>query len=525
MGQRIPEFTSRVGIATPATAPRGPDLTPVTRAVERLGAQAAAIGLRIQTARINAEANTSALRLRSQLLEETDRIINEVDPNDAEAAFDTALSEIKTNFGDAPPGAASDVVADLDRFALTQRFKVRAAARARNVALAKAATLESIESATRQYGTADSDLERDQAQQSFDASIQQAVDDRIITPVEGEQFRQAQVVAREQARVAHLINIGRPDDALAFLDEGTIDLPPQERLTERQRAASAVESQHTGADRALRELRDGNHIERMEQLAVSFVTGVEVPFTLDDIVEQELSAAQFQELARGLIDPTSVFGTLNSVSDTNDVFRLITKAGHGTLTVADVLSARLNVEDFRSFTTKALAASPPTSPVFRARFDQGTAQIRAAYGGRGGGVIDALILGQLPAEEQLQLNQDLVEFETLASDRIRADPDITPNEIFDLAVLISERASRRKTAAVTQTAGARFLPPVDEWSFVTLTESEKNFIVAFELGQVPSKEAVAIANAIRDAKLVVRQNAAIAAFGTPPQGASSAKSR
>lgn len=524
-GRGIPDFASRVGVAVPAAATPGPNITPITRAAERLGAQASALGLRIQTARINAEANAAALRLRSQLLEETDRIINEVDPNEAEAEFDAALSQIRENFGDAPPGAATDVVADLDRFALTQRFKVRGAARNRTVALAKAATLESLDSSTAQYGAAVSDLERDQALQSIDAVLQQAVDDRIFTPEQVEKMRQAQRIEREQARVAHLINTDRPDVALAALDTGVIDLPPRERLAERQRAASAVESQHSVADRALNDLREANHIERLEQLAVSFVTGVEVPFGIEDLREQEFSGPQFLQLSRGLIDPTSIFGTLNSVSDTNDVFRLITKAGRGTLTVTDVLSAQLNVEDFRTFTAKALAAAPPTSPVFSARFDQGTAQIRAAYGGRGGGVIDAFILGQLPAEEQLQLNQDLVEFETLASDRIRNDPTITPNEIFGLAVLIADRASRRKAATVTQTAGARFLPPVDEWSFETLTESETNFIVARNRGQIPNEEAVAIANAIRDAKFVVRQNAAIAAFGTPPQGASSAKPR
>lgn len=471
MGARaIPESTAPIARPSGGVPSLGPGIGGALQqaggGLQQLGAQIARADARINDARMRAQANAEALTLRGQLLEAADRINTTADPTNAEDQFVADAAQISQAFTDRglPASITNDALADFNAFAQTQRFKVRATARKRNVDLGRAATFDGLDKATQQFATAETELDQKTARGAYDTQLVLAAEGRFFSEEALEKLEQSSEIDLQTARVAHLINTGRARTALDQLNSGTIDLPSEERLRERVRASQAVEQEHTNSNAALKKEREDNHINFIEELAFAHLTGTPVSFSAADIRDAEMSAGQTQEVFKGFNNTTALFGSRDRVSDANTVAELFERASRNVLTRGDVNERRLELGagDYNLLLREAtaIAESGGVAQEFDARL--GMNQIRAAYGIIG----DQPIISILRPEEILNLNRDISEYVIEINTARRENRDV---DEFALADRIAQRAVNRVSIPKIRRALREFdLPPANEWTFELL---------------------------------------------------------
>lgn len=474
--------------------------------LQQTGARLARADAQIAKARMRAQANAEALTLRGQLLELTDQINTTADPAEAEAQFIAESANISQVFADRglPAPVMERALADFNAFAQTQRFKVRAAARTRNIDLGRAATFEGLDAATQQFAEAENDLDRATARQGYDTQLAIAEESRFFDAERLEKLKQSTEIDLQTARVAHLINTGRARQALSGLNDGSIDLPPEERLRERVRAAQAVESEHTDAAAALKTTRAENHIGFLRRIAIAQITGEPVDISAAEIRDTELDGSQFQEIVKGFNNPVSIFGSRDRVSDPETVARLWTLVGENVLTNAQVAAERLGLSstDFVLLNREAtiITESGGVAQEFDAR--QGIKQINAAYGVIGDQPFAKL---QLNAEDALSLNRDVISYVRQINDARREGKTI---DNFALADQIASRALNRTTLPQIVRALANFdMPPVKEWTFEVLDKDVRMQIeIAEARGKITSFDLQRAKNNLSKALLIVQEH-------------------
>ncbi len=432
------------------------------------------------------------------LLDDVDRINTDVDPLDAEAAYEDALGRAQDSLTAARLAGPQATAAtnSLAGFAQSQLLKVRASARTRSVQIAQGRTLAAVDSAIQELARADTPLARAQATDALDATFERAAADGTFTPDVVERMRQNARTNSQDARAAWLIQQGRPEEVLSGLREGTLEITDPERALRWQTAAAqAIEQRGRAATLAANEQDEIFANELVDLAAQAQLIGGAEGMAILPSRQRVLQVKDFNtriRLLKIINNPDTEFGPINGVSNPSAVRMLNTRAAERTLTRADVRVAWNNAlitnKQYNQFIREAATIERAGGAATREDIEVSTGynHIEIAYG----------IIGDQPAadiltpEQITNLNRDYDTYRAIVNADAQAGRDVSK---FERADEIARRVLQgRKNTFTTNSTELQlvrlFLPDPSEWTLASLNVATAKIMRAFEQGLLTQTE-------------------------------------